>query len=181
MATKKTTRTKEDTAKTVTRQEALEAFASYAAAESEASQINARLDEQINDLRSAQSKRLLELENMRKAQLVVLKGFAKANKELFAKKRSMELQFGKIGFRTGNLALTTLNKLTWDLVLVKMQEHEVLKDYVVNVPEIQKAKLIADREGLEFANYFEEVGIAVTQKETFFVEPKKEALEVVAS
>ena len=177
---KQSNRKKEETAKTVTREEALEAFASYAAAENEATSINNELDRQINELRAAQSKRLLELETMCKAQLVALKGYAKANAELFTKKRSMELQFGKIGFRTGNMALTTLNKQTWDVVLVKLQEHEMLKAYVVEVPEIQKAKLIADREKPDFADFFNEVGIAVTQKETFFVECKKEELEAVA-
>jgi hypothetical protein len=52
---------------------------------------------------------------------------------------------------------------------------EFLPSYVRTIEEPAKDKLLADGEDSEVAALFSKVRIAVTQDESFYVEPKKEA------
>jgi len=104
----------------------------------------------------------------------VMQAFAVENKdELFAKRKSIESVHGTIGFRTGTPKLKTLKGFTWGAVTNLLKEF--LPSYVRISEEPAKDKLLADREDEEVAALFPKVGISVTQDETFYVEPKKEA------
>jgi len=92
--------------------------------------------------------------------------------ELFAKKKSLDTVHGTIGFRTGTPKLKTLKGFTWGAVTNLLKEF--LPDYVRTIEEPAKDKLLADRDNTEVSGLFAKVGIAVTQDESFYVEPKKE-------
>jgi phage host-nuclease inhibitor protein Gam len=78
-----------------------------------------------------------------------------------------------IGFRTGTPKLKTLKGFTWGAVTNLLKEF--LPAYVRTSEEPAKDKLLADREDEVVSALFPKVGISVTQDETFYVEPKKEA------
>jgi phage host-nuclease inhibitor protein Gam len=69
--------------------------------------------------------------------------------------------------------LKTLKGWTWALVLERIGALR-LTQYIRTKSEPDKEKLLADREKL--GDRLTEVGVQVVQAETFFVDPKREAL-----
>ena len=145
-------RTKKMVVTGVTREQAEQAFAEFAAA-----------DAKVQNVLNAAKEKSFE----------VLQAFAVENREeLFSKKKSVESAHGVFGFRTGTPKLKNLKGFTWAAVtnLVK----ELMPDYIRTSEELAKDKLLADRELPEVAEYFPKIGVQVVQEETFYVEPKKE-------
>lgn len=150
------------------------AFGEYAIADAKVAKINATIDVQVTNIREKYADEIGRLNETKEKAFAVLQAFALENKdELFAKKKSMESVHGIIGFRTGTPKLKTLKGFTWGAVTNLLKEF--LPSYVRTSEEPAKDKLLADREEEEVAVLFPKVGIAVTQDETFYVEPKKEA------
>ncbi len=104
--------------------------------------------------------------------------------ELFAKKKSLEMAHGVMGFRTGTPKLKTLKGFTWASALQLTKEF--LPGYVRLTEELAKDKMLADREamvttdedplgaGKSMIEMMAKCGIQVVQDETFYVEPKRE-------
>ena len=119
----------------------------------------------------------------------VLQAYATENQaELFAKKKSLDMAHGVIGFRTGTPKLKTLKGFTWASAL-QLAKKFLPITYIRQTEEIAKDRLLADRDLDEVAVYdtptgddrtatmreaMAVCGIQVVQEETFFVEPKKE-------
>jgi phage host-nuclease inhibitor protein Gam len=157
----------------VTREQMEAAFGEYATADARLAKINATIDVQTTNIREKYADEIGGLTRTREKAFDVMQAFAVENKdELFAKKKSMESAHGTIGFRTGNPKLKTLKGYTWSAVTNLLKEF--LPKYVRTSTEPDKDKLLADRRDEEIAALFPKVGIAVTQDETFYVEPKKE-------
>ena len=157
----------------VTRDCADEAFASYAKADAQSAKITADIELQCAKIREKYATRLAELEEEKTKAFETLQAFATENQaELFAKRKSLEMAHGIIGFRTGTPKLKTIKGFTWasELQLVK----EFLPDYVRQTEEIAKDKLLADRDATDMLPQMAKCGIQVAQDETFYVEPKKE-------
>lgn len=163
---------------TITAQQAEEAFADFAKADAKQQEINARMDGEITKIREKYADKLSTLATDKEQAFEVLQAYATNNRDAFGKKKSMELAHGVIGFRTGTPKLKTLRGFTWASVLKLVKN--VLPEYIRTAEEVAKDKLLADREKPEVSSQFAEVGIMVDQDETFFVEPKKEAMEVLA-
>ena len=159
----------------VTREQMEAAFGEYAVADARMAKINATIDVQVTSLREKYADELSRLDEVREKAFAVMQAFAVENKDdLFSKKKSMESVHGILGFRTGTPKLKTLKGFTWGAVTNLLKEF--LPSYVRTTEEAAKDKLIADRDDEEIAALFPRVGIAVTQDETFYVEPKKEAV-----
>ncbi|MBD3748967.1 MAG: host-nuclease inhibitor Gam family protein [Sphingobacteriales bacterium] len=159
----------------VDREQAEDAFATYAEADAEIQKIQATMDVQITKLREKYADRLSALALKKEESFEMIQAYAESNRDDFGKKKSMELTHGIIGFRTGTPKLKTRRGYTWASCtnLIK----EFLPSYIRVVEEPAKDRLLADREVPETAALFEKVGILVDQDETFFVEPKKELVE----
>lgn len=161
----------------ITENEFNEALAAYASSDAEIGKINADLDVKITDLRKKAENRLNDLTTKRDEALEVVKNYSVENKEqLFTKKKSLETSHGVIGFRTGTPKLDKLKGFTW-LAVTNMLK-EFLPSYVRTVDEPNKEKLLADRDVKEVADLFDKVGVCVKQDETFFIELKKERVDV---
>lgn len=157
----------------VTREAADEAFAVYAKAAAQGAKITADIELQCARIREKHAGRLAELEGEKEKAFDTLQAYAVENQaELFARKKSLEMAHGVIGFRTGTPKLKTLKGFTWAgaLQLVK----EFLPGYIRQTEEIAKDKLLADRDMEDMAGRMARCGISVSQDETFYVEPKKE-------
>jgi hypothetical protein len=150
----------------------------YSSAFLEVKKITAELELEINEARKAREQRLNELQQTLKAQESILMHFALTNKDVFGEKRSFEMPYGRIGFRTGTPALKTAGKTNWADVCDKLKMHPILCHYLKTTVAPQKDKLLSDRDKENFDCYFTEVGIEVVQTESFFIEPKEE-VEVI--
>jgi len=161
----------------ITESEFQEALAAYASSDAGICKINADLDVKITDLRKKVEDQLTDLTVKRDESLEIIKNYSVENKDtLFSKKKSMETSHGTIGFRTGTPKLKTLKGFTWNAVTNMLKEF--LPSYVRTIDEPAKDKLLADRDNEDVANNLKKVGIEVVQDETFFIELKKESVEV---
>ena len=157
----------------VSREEMEMAFGEYAAADARLAKINATIDVQMTSIREKYADDISRLNETKDKNFDVIQAFAQENPELFAKKKSIESTHGVIGFRTGTPKLKTLKGFTWGAVTNLLKEF--LPAYVRISEEPNKDRLLSDRGDEEVAALFPKVGIAVTQDETFYVEPKKES------
>ena len=184
------TRQKKTIMSGVTREAAEEAFAQYAKADASINKIQAEVELKCAQIREKWQDKLSALTVERGEAFDVLQGFAAEHPELFARKKSLDMVHGTIGFRTGTPKLKTLKGFTWASALTLVKKF--MPGYVRTNEEIAKDKLLADRE-LEAVEFIEnditkkqvpmgtamaECGIMVTQDETFYVEPKKEETTV---
>ena len=171
----------------VTREAADEAFATYTKNEAQIQKINADIELQCAKIREKRQVELAQLTQERDKAFDTLQAFASENKaELFAKKKSLDMAHGTIGFRTGNPKLKLLKGFTWASALTLVKKY--IPVYVRMTEDVNKEKLLADRwlkevefnenettrKKLPMTNAMAECGIIVAQDETFYVEPKKE-------
>lgn len=179
------TRQKKTVITGVTREQADEAFASYAKADASINKIQAEIELQCAKIREKWQDRLSVLTGERDKAFDTLQAFATENQaELFAKKKSLDMAHGTIGFRTGTPKLKTLKGFTWASALELLRR--ILPGYVRTAEEIAKDRLLADREidavvlnvpeqtAVPMKEAMASCGIQVVQDETFYVEPKKE-------
>lgn len=167
------TRQKKTLIQGISQEQANEAFASYAKADAQIQKINAEIELQCARIREKQADRLSQLDAEREQAFDVLQAYAVENQaELFAKKKSLDMAHGTIGFRTGTPKLKTLKGFTWASVLQMVREF--LPGYVRTSEEVAKDKLLADRDEEGMSDKMAKCGITVAKDETFYVEPKKE-------
>lgn len=179
------TRQKKTLIQGITAEQANDAFANYAKADAQINKINADVELQCAKIREKRADELTRLSDEREKAFDTLQAYAVENQaELFTKKKSLEMTHGTIGFRTGTPKLKTLKGFTWASALQLVKEF--LPGYVRQTEEIAKDKLLADRDsevmvtgdplgpGKPMREQMAKCGIAVTQDETFYVEPKKE-------
>lgn len=169
----------------VSRDAADEAFATYAKADAQSAKITADIELQCARIREKYAGKLAELDEEKSKAFETLQSYATENQaELFAKKKSLEMAHGTIGFRTGTPKLKTLKGFTWASALQLVKEF--LPGYIRQTEEIAKDKLLADRDtevpaegepwgqAKSMVEQMAKCGIQVAQDETFYVEPKKE-------
>jgi phage host-nuclease inhibitor protein Gam len=130
------------------------------------------MDVEITRIREKYQEDVNKLQERKDDAFEVMQTFAMENRELFVKKKSMEMLHGVFGFRTGTPKLKTRKGFTWGAVTNLLKEF--MPSYVRTSEEPAKDKLLADRDIPEVADLFPKVGILVDQDEVFFVEPKKE-------
>lgn len=166
-------RTKKTVVSGISREQAEQAFADFAAADAKCQNLTSKMDIEITRIREKYADRLAELDAKKSEAFDLMQAYALENKdELFSRKKSVESVHGVFGFRTGTPKLKNLKGFTWAAVtnLVK----ELLPSYIRTSEELAKDKLLADRDVPEVAGYFPKIGVQVVQEETFYVEPKKE-------
>lgn len=169
----------------ITAGEAEEAFAAYAKADAQQAKITAEIELACAKIREKHQDQLAALQQTKDDAFERLQTYAVENQsELFAKRKSLEMTHGVIGFRTGQPKLKVARGFTWasSLVLVK----ELLPDYVRITEEVAKDRLLADRDlkickegepeetAYPLSQEMARCGIIVAQDEAFYVEPKRE-------
>ena len=153
-----------------------EALAKYAGNDARICSLGAEMDERITEIRDEYSADLEILGKDNEMLMAVIKGYVTQNKDSLLEKdrRSFETLYGKIGFRMGMPTLKTLRGLKWDDVVVLLKQYA--PDYVRTVEEVNKEKLIGDREKEGIGDKLDTLGVKVSQTETFFIDLKKEVL-----
>lgn len=153
-----------------------EALAAYAKADASITKINADLDVKFTKLRNEKADELAKLEAEKSEAFDLVQAFALENKETqFSKKKSVELTHGTIGFRIGTPKIKTLKGFTQKAVAKLLEK--LAPEYVRKTVELDKEKLIADRDKEGMAVKMKDYGVEVVQDETFYIELKKETSE----
>ena len=150
-------RTKKTVVSGISREQAEQAFADFAAADAKVQNLTSKMDLEMTRIREKYADQLAELSATKEKNFDIMQAYAVENKEeLFSRKKSLESAHGVFGFRTGTPKLKNLKGFTWAAVTNICKE------------------LLADRDNPEVAEYFPKIGVQVVQEETFYVEPKKE-------
>lgn len=166
-------RTKKTVVSGISREQAEQAFADFAAADAKVQNLTSKMDIEMTRIREKYADQLAELDTKKSEAFELIQAYALENKdELFSKKKSVESAHGVFGFRTGTPKLKNLKGFTWAAVTNLCKE--LLPSYIRISEELAKDKLLADRELPEVAEYFPKIGVQVVQDETFYIEPKKE-------
>lgn len=166
-------RTKKTVVSGISREQAEQAFADFAAADAKVQNLTSKMDIEMTRIREKYADQLAEQDTKKSEAFEVIQAYALENKdELFSKKKSVESAHGVFGFRTGTPKLKNLKGFTWAAVTNLCKE--LLPSYIRISEELAKDKLLADRELPEVAEYFPKIGVQVVQDETFYIEPKKE-------
>lgn len=166
-------RTKKTVVSGISREQAEQAFADFAAADAKSQHLTSKMDIEMTRIREKYADQLAELASAKERNFDILQAYAQENREeLFSKKKSVESAHGVFGFRTGTPKLKNLRGFTWAAVTNLCRE--LLPQYIRTSEELAKDRLLADRELPEVAEYFPKIGVQVVQDETFYVEPKKE-------
>lgn len=148
----------------VTREDADVAFGVYAMADAKISKINADIELQCAKIREKYQSELGNLQCERECAFDTLQAYATENQaELFAKKKSLEMAHGTIGFRTGTPKLKTLKGFTWASALELLKSF--LPGYVRQTTEIAKDKLLADRDAVDICLKCQDKGTKVSMRE----------------
>ena len=166
-------RTKKTVVSGISREQAEQAFADFAAADAKVQNLTSKMDIEMTRIREKYADQLAELDGKKSEAFDIMQAYALENKEeLFSKKKSLESAHGIFGFRTGTPKLKNLKGFTW--AAVTNLAKELMPSYIRTSEELAKDKLLADREQPEVAAMLPKIGVQVVQEETFYVEPKKE-------
>lgn len=142
-------------------------------------ELKVRMETELHEVRKRYEGAIDE-QQQRLDQLVLsLEAWADKHPEEFpAGRKRIEFVHGWIGFRTGTPKVVKGRRhRTLQAVAEAMRALPWARKYVKQAaPAVNKEALIADRSKLT-AGQLAELGLSIVQEETFYVEPKAEALE----
>ena len=150
-----------------------EAMAAYAQDEAEQRKLTAAMDKEMAKVREKYASKLSGIGDRMEDTLLTIESYCVENKGLlFTSKRSMETAHGTVGFRLDPPELKPLPKFTWPKVLEQLRV--VLPDYIRTKEEVDKQRLLMDRDAEGVAPHLAECGVRVVQDEQFYVHLKSE-------
>ena len=95
-------RTKKTVVSGITREQAEQAFADFAAADAKVQNLTSKMDIEMTRIREKYAEQLAELSAVKERNFDIMQSYALENKEeLFSKRKSIESAHGVFGFRTG--------------------------------------------------------------------------------
>jgi len=169
------TRIKKKVIANVTLEQAQEASQSFANTYTRLDKVQAKMNEEINKVKSKYQDEITELQDSIAEPQEVLEVYANEQKENWGKRKSFELLHTVIGYRTGMPKVTKAKGFSWEAVTELASKH---------FPGLVRTKIELDKDSvivLSKEDSFDEIKktcfIDVVQEESFFVEAKKEELQ----
>jgi phage host-nuclease inhibitor protein Gam len=178
----------------VTREEAEQAFAELAKADAANEKMIATMDTEMTKIREKYQDDIAV-----NVGIIDESAYITLNPTVLGDKRSIQLTHGKIGYRLGQPAIKVLKGFTWE-ACKNLAKQLISANYIREKEELDKEKLLSDRdvvltklfdyEGSDpifsideserptLSSLFKECGFEVEQKETFYIETKKESILV---
>lgn len=153
----------------ITRDEAETAFAEYNNCIGQLQKLEGSMNLEKTAINEKYEPKISKLQSDKELHYEKLQVFAQENPDLFKDKKSLDFTHGTIGFRTGMPKLITRRGYKWPAVLELVKKF--LPTYVKSKEDIDKERLLADRADETVSKRLADVGIEVTQDETFFVTP----------
>jgi phage host-nuclease inhibitor protein Gam len=172
-------KTKKVTISNVTLEQAQAASEQYAQTQAKLATIEAKMNEELNKVKSKFKDQITELQDELEPQVEVLEVFAKEQQPAWGKKKSMELLHCTIGFRTGTPKVEKDKKFTWDAITELLGKNKVFKPFIRTKQEIDKEAILACKDEALLEQLKEDAYVSIVQDETFYVEAKRE--EVAAA
>ena len=136
------------------------------------------MDQELASVRQRYEGRLDSLNKTIDEKTTVAMAWAQEHPEEFGGKKSIDFVHAVIGFRLGQWKVEKVRKSwKWNDVVQALLGQEWGEAFIrTREPEVDKEGIIAARETLK-ADQLAAAGIAITQDEAFFIEPKVETLE----
>lgn len=167
----KTKRTSKPVAKELTAEDMHSAIAVFAASSGAETSLNAQMEEEITAIQLRYAPRLEVIQQQKTEAFETVQTYCNQHKDsLFTTGKSFDTTVAKVGFRTGNLSLKPVSKMTWEKVLPLVKI--AMPEYVRIVEDVAKDKILADRNKEAVALHLSGVGLRVVQEERFFIEVK---------
>lgn len=137
-------------------------------AQTKVESLTADMNEEILRVKEAFEKEVKPLQEKIKTKEKLISAFCRSNKSEFKTKRTLKLTFGKVGYRTGKMALGLINKKwTWDRAAEAFSKMFSLK-YVKIETVLKKDEVIdAYSEGKLDADTLTACGVKIKQAERF--------------
>lgn len=166
---------------------------SIAAVQASAARLIAQRDAEIVAIQNKYAEQLEPLENVIDAKLALADAYAQEHRsELLPKdKKSVELASAIFGFRTGTPSVKLASRKIDEETIVATLEANHLGAYVRTTKAIARDKILADAyrddelQAMALVTsvgsrvILGEIGLKITQSETFFIEPKIESGETL--
>jgi phage host-nuclease inhibitor protein Gam len=140
--------------------------------------LTADMDQRIKAIRDDYADDLASVADNINTLTALAQQWAEANPDKFAKKKSLQLTHGTLGFRTGTPKLKLLRGWSWDGVLSRLKEHGKSASFIRAKEEIAKEEILASYARNDcFDDDLKHIGLKVTQDESFYVEPNLTPVE----
>lgn len=130
----------------------------------------AEMNEELQAVTQAYAPQIAEQEVLIAASEKAAEAWCRKNPDALGDRRSIEMQHGVVGFRTGNPTLETRGKTTWKTVLANLFISRMNR-YIRQKPEVAKDLILADRASIG-VDGLAALGLRVAQREAFYCEPK---------
>ena len=159
----------------VTRQQAEDAMTAYADAQAAVSRITAEVELECIRIRDSRAKEISDLQLRATESQAILEAYARENRDtIFQRRRSLDLPNGTIGFRTATPRVRAVKGYTLAAALELMQSFH--PEYTRTTTELDRQRLILERDSPEAQAAMRKCGLQVTQDETFFITVPEEKL-----
>ena len=159
----------------VTRQQAEDAMTSYADSQAAISRITAEVELECIRIRDARADEISGLQLQATQAQTVLEAYARENRDtIFQRRRSLDLPNGTIGFRTATPRVKAVKGYTLAAALELMQSF--YPEYTRTTTELDRQRLILNRDTPEAQAAMQKCGLQVCQDETFFITVPEEKL-----
>ena len=143
----------------------------YAKAKNNRTELNNRMEERLQAIRAKYVERINlfdeECDELSKEML----DYARQNRDaLFCKGRKhIELSSGVIGYKQGRASLALCEGHTWASALEALQEERFGKEYIRIKYEIDKNRLLSDRDKPKTARLIDRIGLRISDEEQFYI------------
>jgi phage host-nuclease inhibitor protein Gam len=168
-------KTKKTTISNVTLEQAQAASETFAVAANQLEKLEAKMNEEIDQVKSKYMDNITEQKNQMNEPVEVLEVFAKEQQESWGKKKSLELLHCIIGFRTGTPKVSKDAKFTWPAITELLKKKSAMfSEFLREISEVNKEAVLSCKDEVKLAMLKEECYISIDQGESFYVTSKKE-------
>lgn len=129
--------------------------------------LKTEMDSRIAAIKGEFERSLSDIETEVKGLCDAAETWATSNPEEFGKKKSIEFLHGIVGFRTSTPKLEPISK-KWNWKTITTAVEQLLPAFIRNKPEVDKEAILAQRD--ELSEFLPNVGLKVSQEESFFVD-----------
>jgi phage host-nuclease inhibitor protein Gam len=146
----------------------------YAKAKSNRISLNNAMEEQLLMVRNNYTDRINECDEECDMLSTEIINYARDNRDTMFPKgiKHLELADGTVGYKQGRNSLALREGQTWATVLETMQNDKAAKPYIRIKYEIDKSRLLADRDKPKVAQIIERIGLQIVNAEQFYIEAK---------
>ena len=143
----------------------------YTKAKNNRSELNARMEERINAIRSKYVDRINLFDEECDQLATEMLDYAREHRDAIFPKgaKHIDLASGTIGYKQGRPSLGLRDGHTWASALTALQEDRSGKEYLRIKYEIDKARLLCDRDKPKTARLIDRIGLRINDDEQFYL------------